>query len=422
MKNKTTHGKSQLQIHLWWLNLTNWAFNPRSVTMRNVELSETAPGTSVPYGENSYYKPDPLPPASELEFDAKFYETLSEATFWLGKLGGFSLTVGFAPVLYTSLLRKEAMESAEIEGANVDYNALFSHETRTGVTAGNEDGHRPVDETKDVQEVLNYENALEFGIDRLEAGTEISTNLLHTLHEKLLTNVPEDRRETDTIGEFKTKPNHLGEFLPPVPGKVEGLMDGLMTYVRTGGSYHPLIDVALTHYQFETIHPYGDGNGRLGRLLITLQLYDEGYLEKPNLYLSEYFNRFKPTYVDRMEAVRQNGDWEAWVEFFVTGVRHQAEESLLRSRELRDLQREYEDEYGGRARADARLACQLFEQPYFTAPLASEMLDVSKPTVYRAITRLLEEGALEETTGRERNKEYRGKEIFEILERPPKTY
>lgn len=389
--------------------------------MDETDLTTGAPGTLVSYGADSYYKPDPLPPEAGLTFETDFYETLSEATFWLGKLGGFSLTVDFAPILYTSLLRKEAMESAEIEGAEIDYNALYSHETRSGVDSAATQTPS-FDDTKDIQEVLNYEQALEFGIQQLDTGDALSIDLLHSLHERLLTDVPGDRRETDTIGAFKAVPNHLGDFLPPVPGVVPGLMESLLTYLRTGGRYHPLIDVALVHYQFETIHPYGDGNGRLGRLLITLQLYNEGYLEGPNLYLSEYFNRFKTTYVDRMEAVRKHGDWEAWIDFFVTAIRHQAEESLLRSIELRDLQREYEAEYGGRKRSDARLARRLFEQPYLTAPLAAELLDVSRPTAYRAIDRLIEAGLLEETTGKERNREYRAREIFEILERPPTTY
>ena len=386
------------------------------------EKSETTvvPGEYISYGSKPYFKPDPLPPEG-MSFDDAFYETLSEATFWLGKLAGLSLTVDFAPVLYTSLLRKEAIESSEIEGANVDYNALYSHETRIGVDAETM-GRSGVAETKDIQEVLNYEVALEWGIKQVDNGEPLSTELLHSLHETLLTDVPESRRETDTIGEFKTRPNHLGEFLPPPPGALGDLMDALLTYLRTGGSFHPLIDIALVHYQFETIHPYGDGNGRLGRLLITLQLYKEGYLEAPTLYLSEYFNRFKPTYVDRLEAVRQNGAWEPWVAFFLTGVRHQAEESVLRSQELRDLQGEYDQRYGGQRQADARLACRLFEQPYLTSPLVEGLLDVSGPTAYRALDALVDDGVLEETTGNQRNREYRAREIFEILEKPPETY
>jgi len=386
------------------------------------DLPDDAPGRLVPYGQRPYYDPDPLPPDDELHFGNEFYELLSEATFWLGKLSGFSLTTDFAPVLYTSLLRKEAMESSEIEGANIDYNALYSFETRSVAQTDTGDALTAIDETKDVQEVLNYERALKNGINALDHGDGISIDLLHTLHRTLLTDVPEDRRETDTIGEFKTVPNHLGEFVPPVPSTIDGLMAALLTYIQTGGNYHPLVDIALTHYQFETIHPYGDGNGRLGRLLITLQLYDRDYLEQPTLYLSEYFNRYKQTYIDRLNAVRKYGEWEAWVTFFVTGIRHQAEESLRRSRELHSLQREYEATYGDTSAAYAELACKLFEQPYLTATVVQELLDVTGPTAYRAIDQLETEGVLEETTGKKRNREYRAREIFEILERPPRTY
>ncbi|MEY7851007.1 Fic family protein [Natrarchaeobius sp. A-rgal3] len=387
------------------------------------QLSDDAPGRLVPYDRRPYYSPDPLPPDRELQLEANLYETLSEATFWLGRLRGFSSTTDFAPVLYTSLLRKEAMESSEIEGADIDYNALYSFETASLVEdESTADSATAVAETKDVQEVLNYERALENGIEALDRGDGISIDLLHHLHETLLTNVPDDRRETDTIGSFKTVPNHLGTFVPPVPSAVDGLMDALLTYVRTGGSYHPLVDIALVHYQFETIHPHGDGNGRLGRLLITLQLYEQEYLEGPTLSLSEYFNRYKATYVDRLNAVRTDGEWEAWIEFVVTGIRRQAEESLVRARELYTLQQEYEAEYGDDTATYARLACKLFEQPYLTAAVVQDLLDVTAPTAYRALERLEEADLLEETTGKERNREYRAREIFEILERPPQTY
>jgi Fic family protein len=389
------------------------------------ELDDAAPGTLVSYGREDYYKPDPLPPARALDLDAELYETLADATFWLGKLSGVSLELDFPPVLYTSLLRKEAIESAEIEGADVDFNALYSVETRMqgDATPGTTSDPKPAEGgTKDTREVLNYEQAITEGIETLDAGGEITVDLLHELHDTLLTGVPNDRVETDTIGGFKTTPNHIGDFLPPVPGVVEGLMDALLTYSRTGGSYHDLVDIALFHYQFETIHPYGDGNGRLGRLLITLQLYDAGYLERPNLYLSAYFNRNKATYVDRLEAVRATGAWEPWVSFFIEGIATQAEESVTRTLALDDLRRRYEEEYGGVSYTANRLACSLFEHPYVTTETVAELFDVERSTAYRAISQLEDDGVLEEVTGKDRNKEYRAREIFEILEQPPQTY
>jgi len=393
--------------------------------MRAMEIEDDAPGKLISYGRESYYRPEPLPPSRDLTLDDEFYSALAEATFWLGKLSGISLEIDFPPVLYTSLLRKEAMESAEIEGADIDYNALYSLETQrldaasSGAAIESPTGNA---ETKDTQEVLNYEQAIEEGIETLDRGNEISVELLHDLHELLLTAVPEDRIETETIGAYKTVPNYLGDFLPPVPGEVEGLMDALITYYRTGGRYHPLVDIALFHYQFETIHPYGDGNGRLGRLLITLQLFDADLLERPNLYLSEYFNRNKATYVDRMNDVRAHGNWEAWLSFFVKGVAQQAEEAVDRTLKLDKLRRRYEDEYGGIQYAKHRLACRLFEQPYVTTKTVAEMLDIERSTAYRAIDELEAEGVLEEVTGKQRNKEYRATEIFDILERPPQTY
>jgi len=393
--------------------------------MRDNEIEQDAPGTLISYGRESYYRPDPLPPTRELELDSAFNRLLADATFWLGKLSGISLEIDFPPVLYTSLLRKEAIESAEIEGADIDFNALYSLETHSLGERG--DGSltdvtvSPAD-TKDTQEVLNYEQAIKQGIATLNNGDDISVTLLHDLHEALLTNLPDDRIDTDTIGSYNTVPNFLGDFLPPVPGEVAGLMDALLTYYRTGGSYHPLVDIALFHYQFETIHPYGDGNGRLGRLLITLQLYDNGLLEQPNLYLSEYFNRNKAAYVDRMDAVRARGDWEAWLLFFIRGVARQAEESVDRTLSLDALRRRYDEEYGGLQYATNRLACSLFEQPYMTTQTVAERLDIERSTAYRAIEALETQGVLEEVTGKQRNKEYRAKEIFDILEQSPQTY
>ncbi len=389
--------------------------------MDRSSVADEAPGRLVSYGRDSYYKPDPLPPSRTLELDEEFHETLSETAFWLGKLSGISVTETYPPVLYTSLLRKEALESTEIEGADAGFNDVFSYETRTRQMGSTDEQpeHADRERTKDIGEVLNYESALERGIDAMQEGEEISVDLLHSLHELLLKEV---RSDTDTIGEFRDRPVHLGEFVPPAPDAVEGAMDALLTYVRTGGRYHDFVDVALVHYQLETIHPYGDGNGRLGRLLITLQLYRNGYLERPNVYLSEYFNRNRQTYVDRLQAVRKTGDWESWVSFFVTGLRNQARESVERTLELRDLRKRYEDEYGDSNRTDARLALDLFEQPYVTASDVERRLDVSGPTAYRAIESLREDGVIEEVTGKDRNREFRAAEIFDVLEQPPQTY
>lgn len=381
--------------------------------MRTWNLSENAPGKLVPYGQRSYYKPEPLPPHRELNIDGEFYELLSGATFWLGKLSGIGEMVDFPPMLYASLVRKEAVESAEIEGADVDVNDMYRYETLKL------DDEIDPDVEKDIGEVLNYEKAVRQGVEAIDAEEGITIDLLKSLHETLLSGV---RSETDVIGDLRKTPVHLGSFVPPAPQSVEGDLEALVSYIRSGGAYHDLVDTALVHYQFETIHPFGDGNGRLGRILITLQLYKSGLLSAPNLYLSEYFNRNKDAYVERMRAVSRNGAWEEWLTFFVRGVLVQAREAYDRSLELRELQQEYEDRYGGSSRADARLARKLFQNPYVIAADVADILNVTGPTAYRAINTLENEGILEEVTGQERNKEYRAAEIFEILERPPSTY
>lgn len=381
--------------------------------METWEFSEDAPGGPRDYGDRQFYEPEPLPPTRELEIDEELSTTISDASFWLGKLSGLSRMVEYPPLLYTSLIRKEAVESAEIEGAEVDMEDVYRFETR-GLSAESDPERR-----KSVQEVLNYEAAIKEGVETLEADGQISTALIKSLHATLLKDV---RSETDIIGEFRNTPVHLGSYVPPSPSSVSSHVDALLSYIRGGGSYHPFIDVALVHYQFETIHPFGDGNGRLGRVLVTLQLHEEEYLERPNLYLSQYFNRNKEAYVERMRDVSRRGSWEGWLRFFLTGLEQQSRESYERTLELHDLQQSYEETYGGLRRSDARLAMNLFEQPYFTAADVREELDVSGPTAYRAIRALEEDGLIEEVTGKERNREYRATEIFDILERPPATY
>lgn len=382
--------------------------------MRTWNLSDDAPGRLVPYGQRSYYKPEPLPPSRDLDLGSEFYELLSGATFWLGKLSGISETVDFPPMLYASLVRKEAVESAEIEGADVDVNDMYRYETLEL-----DDGTDPEVTKGGIGEVLNYEDAVRQGVEALDANDGITIDLLEELHATLLSGV---RSETDTVGEFRETPVHLGSFVPPSPESVESDVEALVSYLRTGGAYHDLVDTALVHYQFETVHPFGDGNGRLGRILITLQLYDCGLLSEPNLYLSEYFNRNKDTYVERMREVSRKGAWEEWLSFFVNGVLVQAREAYDRSLELRDLHQKYRERYGDSNRTDARLALALFRKPYVVASDVVEMLDVTGPTAYRAIHRLEADGVLEEVTGKERNKEYRATDVFEILERPPSTY
>ena len=376
--------------------------------MQRDDLPSDAPGRYVPYGRVAYYHPDDLPPDLDLDFGAEFQNTLQKTLYQLGQLNGIGAESSVSPVVYTSLVRREAVESVLVEGADLDFEDMFHPEK---VDSG--------ETTKDVQEALNYERAIREGAQRVTETSEITLELLKELHSILLDGV---RDEAEHLGEFRQNPVHIPPpetygtpFVPPAPGRINGLMQNLERYVNRGGEYHDLVDLGIVHYQFETIHPFGDGNGRLGRVLITLQLILEGYLNDPFLYPSAYFNEHKIEYVTRMRAVSEEGAWEPWLRFFVEGICQQAADAVTRTERLRELRREYEREYGHEKTATDRLAMRLFEQPYVTTAEVAELLDVSHQTARNAITELEAAGVLEETTGKERYQEFRAVNIFEIL-------
>ena len=378
--------------------------------MASDDLPERAPGTYVPFGQRSYYLPDDLPPAGEINFDAAFQETLQDAIYQLGRLEGISEETDASPIVYTSLVRREAVESVLIEGADLELEDLFRPED---IDHG--------ETTKDVREGVNYETAVREGARRVAETGEISLELINDLHDTLMDGV---RDEGESPGAFRTGPvhipppePHLKPFVPPSASHVPELMENLVVYIEQGGAFHDLVDLGIVHYQFETIHPYGDGNGRIGRLLITLHLIQQGYLTEPYLYPSAYFNEHKIEYVTRMRAVSEEGAWEPWLEFFVDGIRQQAADAVARTDELRGLRREYDVRYGHEKTATDRLAMRLFQYPYVTTTDVVELLDVSHQTARNAIQELEDEGVLQETTGKERYQEFKAVDIFDILTR-----
>jgi len=377
--------------------------------MPDDSLPAGAPGRYVPYGRESYYMPAELPPSADFEFDADFQGLLQETIYQLGRLEGIGDETDVSPIVYTSLVRREAVESVLVEGAELDFEDMFRpDEIDSDATT-----------TKDVREAINYERAIREGADRVAAEQAITLELLKELHSILLDGV---RDEADHPGQFRTKPVHIpppvatGEpFVPPAPDEIRPLMQNLERYLNRGGAYHDLVDLGVVHYQFETIHPFGDGNGRLGRVLITLQLITQGYLTKPFLYPSAYFNEHKIEYVERLRAVSDEGAWEPWLSFFVEGIQQQAADAVTRTEKLRDLRREYERQFGHEKTATDRLAMRLFQQPYVTTADVQELLDVSHQTARNAIQELEAAGVLEETSGKQRYQEYKAVDIFETL-------
>lgn len=381
--------------------------------MPSGELPDHAPGMYVDYHPNPYYSPDPLPVEPSLTISDQVQDQKADAAYQIGRVDGISSTVDFSAVLYTSLIRIEAVESARLEGADVAYQDLEAYHTQHPT----EEPDTPIE--KDLKEALNYETALTHGLDRIESGETMTLSFIKELHTMLLADV---RNEGDVVGDFRDHMVHLPSprsgqqpFVPPPPQRLGDLMQSLASYLQMGGQYHPLVDAAIIHYFFETVHPFSDGNGRLGRLLIILYLTSEGYLESPYIYPSAYFNRHKVEYVERMRAVSEEGAWESWFEFFLEGLRSQAEQSYRRTHQLRELQERYEAEYSG-STATNRFARQLLQYPYFTAPDLVEYLDVSRRTAYKVVDELESDGLIEEVTGKERGKEYKAVDVFDILQ------
>lgn len=380
--------------------------------MQSRSLPETAPGEYRSFGDGEYYIPDNLPPDAEIEISDDIRDAIENAIFQLGRLGGIGEEADTSPLLYTTMVRREAVESVLIEGADIDIEEMFR--------PGQIEGDRTTE--KDVQEAINYETAIRDGADEVNETGEITIELLHHLHRTLLEGA---RDEAEYIGEFRHGPIHIPppsraeeRFIPAPAHEVPILMENLEWYIGSGGEYHNLIDNGIVHYQFETIHPYGDGNGRLGRVLITLQLIQDGYLNQPLLYPSAYFNEHKVEYVRRMRAVSEEGAWGPWLEFFIKGIGQQAEHAFDRTGEFRNLRREYERDYGHEKTAADRLAMRLFQQPYVDTATVADMLDVSDQTARNALSELEESGILVETTGKQRYREYKAVDIFEILSQP----
>lgn len=359
------------------------------------------------------YKPDPLPP--DLDFSPDLIKKLAEARGAIGKLAGIGQVVQESRMLLLGpFIRREAVFSSRIEGTYATVSAVYAHE------AGEEDAITGTTR-HEAAEVLNYVHATEEGLSKIDQ--QISIDLLKDLHSTLMSNV---RGGEKLPGEFRDDQRAIGSrnprearFVPPAPHLVPYEMEMLMRYINDESQYDPLIDIALTHYQFETIHPFADGNGRMGRLLITLMLDKQGLLPDPFLYFSSYFNTHRDEYVQRLFEVNSQGKWEKWIKFFLDGVIDQSKEVFLRSHKLLELRDEYRLRYQDRQyMAMMPVLYELFKNPVITITQATERADVGYQPARNAILALEDDGVLEEVTGKDRYKVFHAKEIIGIIEEP----
>jgi Fic family protein len=369
------------------------------------------PGTIETHEGLPCYRPASLPP--ELTYSDDLLAVYGNAQYALGRLATLQRDLDNPNLLIAPFVHREAAMSSQVEGTNVTISDIYQHEV------GSEPA-RSAAEQADVREAYNYVDAVTHGFERIDADDALDLALVCNLHEQLLGGV---RGEEDRPGELRDIPVYIGSrdsspetasFVPPKPDDVELLLDQLFAYVRRG-EYPPLIDVALVHYQFEAIHPFRDGNGRLGRLLVMLQLYDAGLLPGPYLYLSAYFKRFGRQYREKLLAVSTDGAWNDWITFVLDAIAEQAIDAYDCGVRLKELRREYRERFPNSPTA-RDLVDYLFEQPYLTGPRAVEATGRSKPSVYAAIDTLEDAGIVVETTGKQRNKVYEAPDVLSVLE------
>lgn len=394
------------------------------------DLPSTAPGQYMPLRTDEHlskaYFPDKLPPTLELS-DAVVAE-VSRAMWSLGRLEGLGSEIDNPGAVFSSFVYKEAEQSSQVEGTAVTVSDLYRYDVdELQIQETVESDHEA-----DVREARNYITALDDAISFLQtAGIErqsITTELIKSLHEQLLIKGRSDG-EDPLPGEFRPGYTAIEEeglhgigkqirFVPPKPDMVSGLIDDLERFVQQGSDWPDLVDIAIAHYQFETIHPFKDGNGRVGRLLVVLMLVSSGLLHYPMLYLSSYIERHRTEYADRLLAVSEEGAWDEWLQFFLRGIREQAEEAFVRAKLLVDKRKEYESRYSDAAKSVRHLSLALFEDPYVTVREASERIDVVYQTANNAIETLATDGVVEEVTGNDQNRVFRATEIMDIVERP----
>jgi Fic family protein len=370
--------------------------------------------TSTSGGETvRAFVPAPLPPDPMLDLHGERQRLLERALLACGRLDGVRALLPDPNLFLYAYVRREAVLSSQIEGTQSSLSdlLLFELDEAPGV---------PFD---DVVEVSNYIAALEHGMERLRGGFPISNRLLREVHEKLLRS---GRGADKQPREFRRSQNWLGgtrpgnaHFVPPPPQRVEDCMASLERAIHAKDEGLPvLVKAALVHVQFETIHPFLDGNGRVGRLLISLMLHDDGVLEQPLLYLSYYFKRHRDEYYRLLDLVRRDGDWEAWLDFFLEGVELTAGAAVQTAHRLlalfgSDAERVQST---GRAAASALRVYDAFrDRPLCTIAALSEQTGASYPTVSRAVEELERLRIVREITGRKRGRVFAYTRYLDIL-------
>jgi Fic family protein len=361
---------------------------------------------------SKFYLPEDLPPDIDLQPDV--IRAHGRAMHSLGRLDGFWSEIESPDTAFGLFVYKEAEQSSQVEGTQVTVSDMLRKGT----------------DSKDVREARNYANALQTVTTELtEAGRArrtLSNELLKSLHESLMESGRTDD-ENPRPGEYRSQYVWIEEdgdgygrsvrFVPPKATTAKSKMVNFEEYMQSEGAYPDLIDIGILHYQLETIHPFLDGNGRVGRLLIVLMLLATEILGQPLFYLSSYIRRHRDEYTDLLLAVSEDGDWNAWLTFFLTGIKQQADEAFSRAKLLLELRSEYRDTYTDGPPSVRRLVDAVFVEPVLTVSRAAELIDMSYPAANTAVDRLESDGILREETGKERYREFQATAVLDVLNR-----
>ena len=363
-------------------------------------------------GEAMYqsFKPNPLPPIPEIEMDGEIVKLLVDANKQLVKLDTASQLISNADLFISMYVRKEALISSQIEGTQCTLDDVLDPEVEANANL-------------DVSDVINYVKATQYALKRLER-LPLCCRLIREIHEVLMENV---RGQDKTPGEFRHSQNWIGpancslkdaRYIPPNVEDMQTAMSDLEKYINENVDYDPLIRAALIHYQFETIHPFLDGNGRIGRLLILLYLMEQRWIEKPVIYISYFLKKNQIEYYDRISEVRRTGNFEQWIRFFLEAVSKAASDSLEAIRQLSVLHDTNVEKLPKttRSKDNLRAVFDYIEQyPIIDIKRTAKELEVSYNTVAAAVRKLVELGILQETTNAARNRVFAYEEYLAIL-------
>lgn len=381
--------------------------------MNPEDFQDNASGKLISNSEGGYaFVPNPLPPMNII-WDSGLVEILSTADRALGELAGIGRSLPNPHLLVRPFLRREAVLSSRIEGTQASLSDVLAYEAV----------QLPLFEAPDdVKEVHNYVRALEYGLERM-SSLPVSLRLIRELHGILMDGV---RGEQFRAGDFRQGQNFIGPpgsrlstatYVPPPPKEMMEALQNLELYINKYSNIPPLIQLGLIHYQFEAIHPFPDGNGRLGRLLISLLLCSWNLLPQPLLYLSAFFEANRPDYYANLRGVTEKGRWNTWLSFFLTGVSSQALDAAARVKRINDLRENYRQRFQ-QGRSSARLlqvVDLLFARPLVSVRTVEIELRLPYPTAERYIDELVKQGILV-GTGKARNRVFRAEDILRAIE------